>query len=267
MNTPENSPLGHGKTVYPNKYDKSQLFPIARPAGRPFFYGWDLWNAWEISWLNIKGKPMVAIGVLQVPCHSPNLIESKSIKLYLNSFNSERFDSITTVEDCIARDLTEAAGAPVEVKLSLLDAFDPTISRWQGINLDNLDIEIHEDNFDPTLLKLMAASPLVSETLISDLLKSNCPVTGQPDWASLRISYTGPQLDRESVLRFILSFRNHNDFHEHCVEEIFAAVQKLSQPSMLTVEARYTRRGGIDINPLRTTVANTLPANSRMIRQ
>lgn len=270
-NTTANSPLGR-ETAYPTQYDPGLLYPIPRAPARAQlgidgdalpFVGIDRWQAFELSWLDPRGKPQVATATLQVPADSPNLVESKSLKLYLNSFNTSRFDDAETVRARIEADLSRAAGAPVAMAFGL-----PALATDRGAeNIDGLDIAI--DSYgppDPTLLQADAGDS-VEETLHSALLKSNCPVTGQPDWADVTIAYRGPRLDRAGLLRYLVSFRDHAGFHEQCVEQIFVDLLARCAPQKLSVEARYTRRGGLDINPWRATAGLAPPASGRTERQ
>jgi 7-cyano-7-deazaguanine reductase len=282
MNTPDQSLLGKPVASYPDRYDVSLLFPIARAPARqeigltgalPFF-GADLWTAFELSWLNPRGKPQVAIAHITVPCETPNIVESKSFKLYLGGFNNTMFASVDAVRDCLRADLTEAlwrgadAPASMGVRLVLPDAFDrEQVHELDGLSLDRLDIECTDYQPAPHLLSTASGEPPVEEVLTSNLLKSNCLVTGQPDWGSIRIHYTGPQIDQGGLLRYLVSFRNHNEFHEQCVERIFMDLWRQCRPTRLAVIARYTRRGGLDINPLRTSHPMPLPANVRTARQ
>lgn len=269
------SPLGQ-KTVYIETYNNTLLFPISRQPKRNTigiseqslpFYGYDVWTAFELSWLNEKGKPVVAVADIIIPCDSPNIIESKSFKLYLNSFNNTQFHSAEKVQQTIIHDLSQAVGGEVSVTISYPDSFNNTqISSIEGVCLDDLDIDCNEYRVNSTLLKVYEEN-VKNSTLYSHLLKSNCPVTGQPDWGSLVISYNGLRIDNESLLQYIVSFRNHNEFHEQCVERIFMDLMAACQPSELTVYARYTRRGGLDINPIRSTKPLSAPANMRLYRQ
>jgi 7-cyano-7-deazaguanine reductase len=238
------------------------------------FFGADLWTAFELSWLTPRGKPQVAIAHVMVPCETPNIVESKSFKLYLNSFSNSKFASADEVRDRIRADVSEAAwrGAPsqssVGVKLLLPDQFDKEpVHELDGLSLDRLDIECTDYQPRPDLLTAAFDEKPVEETLTSNLLKSNCLVTGQPDWGSVQIRYAGPQIDQGGLLRYLVSFRNHNEFHEQCVERIFMDIWRQCKPVKLTVYARYTRRGGLDINPLRTSHPGALPANVRTARQ
>ncbi|NMM78231.1 NADPH-dependent 7-cyano-7-deazaguanine reductase QueF [Acidovorax sp. SRB_14] len=281
MDTPEHSPLGKA-SAYADQYDATLLFPIPRAGkraelgidGAPPFFGADLWTAFELSWLNLRGKPQVALAHITVPCETPNIVESKSFKLYLNSFNNTRFADAAEVQARIRADVSEAAWrgaahpATVGVKLLLPEAFDrEPVHELDGLNLDRLDIECTRYEPAPELLTAQFDEAPVSEVLVSHLLKSNCLVTGQPDWGSVQIRYSGPQIDQERLLQYLVSFRNHNEFHEQCVERIFMDVWTRCRPIKLAVYARYTRRGGLDINPLRTSHPQQLPANTRTARQ
>ena len=275
MNTPEQSQLGK-TSAYIDQYDASLLFPIPRAAKRlelgladtPPFFGADMWTAYELSWLNLRGKPQVALAHITVPCESPNIIESKSFKLYLNSFNNTRFLDAREVRERIRADIGAAVGAGVGVKTLGPELFDrEPVHELDGLNLDRLDVECIHFTPAPELLFAEFDEPPVTETLTSNLLKSNCLVTGQPDWGSVQISYSGAQINQEGLLQYLVSFRNHNEFHEQCVERIFMDVWTRCKPLKLSVYARYTRRGGLDINPFRTSFPQTLPANIRMARQ
>lgn len=263
---------------YPQTYDAALLFPISRAGARQEiglasdalpFEGWDLWNAYEMSWLNANGLPQVALLRIKVPCTSPNIIESKSFKLYLNSFNQTRFDSHSDVLACLQRDLSEAAGATVSIEMFAADQFEAEeISEFKGINIDGLDVSI--EHYEPNAELLTHSSDNknhTTETLFSRLLKSNCPVTQQPDWACVQIQYTGLAIDQASLLKYIVSFRMHNGFHENCVERIFVDIMQRCHPETLSVFARYTRRGGLDINPWRATPGMSVPSVVRSARQ
>ena len=283
MNSPQQSALGKSSS-YVDQYDASLLYPIARALKRgeigigggnlaPFF-GADLWTAYELSWLNLRGKPQVALAHFTVPCETPNIVESKSFKLYLNSFNNSRFADAAQVLTRLRADISEAAwrGSPqastVGVKLLPPDMFDrEDVAELDGLSLDRLDVECTRYLPAPELLTAVSGEPPVSEVLTSNLLKSNCLVTGQPDWASVRIDYSGPQIDQEGLLLYLVSFRNHNEFHEQCVERIFMDIWTRCKPVKLTVYARYTRRGGLDINPFRTSHPQALPPSVRTARQ
>ena len=281
MNTPEQSQLGKPAS-YVDRYDPSLLFPISRLPKRvelglhgavPFF-GADLWTAFELSWLTHRGKPQVAIAHVTVPCETPNIIESKSFKLYLNSFTNSAFASADEVRDRIRADVSEAAwrGAPapssVGVRILMPDQFDTEpVHELDGLSLDRLDIECTQYTPAPELLAAAFGEKPVDEVLTSNLLKSNCLVTGQPDWGSVQVRYSGPQIDQGGLLRYLVSFRNHNEFHEQCVERIFMDIWKACKPVKLAVYARYTRRGGLDINPFRTSHPMAVPPNIRTARQ
>ncbi|WP_368182259.1 NADPH-dependent 7-cyano-7-deazaguanine reductase QueF [Aeromonas sp. R7-5] len=262
------------QSAYISQYTPSLLQPVPRSLNRDDlglrgelpFQGSDVWTLYELSWLNAKGKPVVAIGEVFVPATSPNLIESKSFKLYLNSFNQTRCDSLEAVQALLVQDLSGCAGAPVSVTLFTLDQAPHQIAQLPGECIDNLDIEVDGYEFDETLLQGAAGREIVEETLHSHLLKSNCLVTSQPDWGSVVIHYRGPRLDREKLLRYLISFRQHNEFHEQCIERIFTDLKHFCAPEKLTVHARYTRRGGLDINPFRSDW-EPVPANLRLIRQ
>ncbi|MCK4623005.1 MAG: NADPH-dependent 7-cyano-7-deazaguanine reductase QueF [Desulfuromonadales bacterium] len=266
-----------GKTTeYVCDYDPQLLCPFPRQIKRDVigvtgelpFQGYDIWNAFELSWLNLKGKPIVAMGEFHFPCVSPNLIESKSCKLYLNSFNQTRFIDFADVEQRMIADLSAAAGAGVRVRLFDSDQFAAEqIQPLPGECIDDLDIEVDKYSLDPALLE-NSADPdrQVEETLHSHLLKSNCLVTNQPDWGSVLIRYRGGKIDREALLRYLISFRQHSEFHEQCVERIFVDLMRYCQPQQLTVYARYTRRGGLDINPFRSNYEVRI-ANLRTARQ
>ena len=265
-------PLGR-EVAYPSQYAPGMLFPIPRSHGRDEigiaasalpFLGHDRWHAYELSWLDARGKPVAATATIAVPAASPMLIESKSLKLYLNSLNATRFSSAEAVRGTILADLSKVAGAAVSVDFGL-----PPFAAADNdaILIDALDIDI-EDYGPPNAAHLaLENDTVVEETLRSELLKSNCPVTGQPDWASVRIAYRGAKIDRAGLLRYLVSFRDHAEFHEQCVERIFVDVMARCRPQTLSVEARYTRRGGLDINPWRATPDATPPAAGRDERQ
>jgi 7-cyano-7-deazaguanine reductase len=275
-NTPDASPLGK-PTSYQAEYEPSLLFPIARQgkrdeigiAGTLPFFGIDIWNAYELSWLNLRGKPQIAMATITVPADSPNIIESKSFKLYLNSFNQTRLAGPDALLDLLRADLSAGFGAPVQVNLITPDMFSGLrMGELDGLLLDRLDIEINEYTPDPSLLQANMAESMVEETLVSHLLKSNCLVTGQPDWGSVQIRYVGPQIDQEGLLRYLIGFREHNEFHEQCVERIFMDILRRCRPQKLAVYARYTRRGGLDINPWRSNfTTGQRPSNLHNARQ
>ena len=325
MNPLEHSPLGK-PSAYIDQYDASLLFPIARAPKRaeigidgaaPFF-GADLWTAFELSWLNLRGKPQVALAHFTVPCETLNIVESKSFKLYLNSFNNTRFANADEVKARLRADVSAAvwrangnlparsdlaapgaaaptapgaaplllrgtqaasatapawesrAAAAPTIGVTLLGAelFDrEPVHELDGLSLDRLDIECTRYTPAPDLLTVTRNEAPVSEVFTSNLLKSNCLVTGQPDWGSIQISYTGDQIEQGGLLQYLVSFRNHNEFHEQCVERIFMDLWTRCKPMKLAVYARYTRRGGLDINPFRTSFPAGLPRNVRHARQ
>ena len=277
-NTVDLSPLGK-TSAYRTDYAPELLFPIPRQGKRdeiglgvgttlPFF-GVDIWNAYEISWLNARGKPQVAIARITVPADSPNIIESKSFKLYLNSFNQTRLDSVVALKNLLQQDLSNGFGATVHISLTQPEEFGMVeMGELDGLLLDRLDIDVDHYSPAPELLKAALDEEPVEEKLVSHLLKSNCLVTGQPDWASVQIHYAGPQIDQESLLRYLIGFREHNEFHEQCVERIFTDILRQCQPQQLAVYARYTRRGGLDINPWRSNFSTAQrPPNLRGARQ
>ena len=272
----EASPLGQ-PVAYRDTYAPELLFPIDRQLKRDElgiaaaalpFVGADLWNAYELSWLNLRGKPVVALARFEVPADSPRLVESKSLKLYLNAFNQSRFDSAEAVAATIRRDLSAAAGAPVVVEVAPLGASSArSFGLPAGACLDELDIDIDTYQPAPQFLRAGRAGEEVEETLYSHLLKSNCLVTGQPDWGMVAVRYRGAAIDRAGLLRYIVSFRGHNEFHEQCVERIFCDIMARCAPRDLLVWARYTRRGGLDINPWRATPGGSGPGNTMEVRQ
>ncbi len=274
--SPTDSPLGKSST-YADSYDPALLFSFPRADKRaelgiqgtlPFF-GMDVWNAYELSWLNARGKPQVAIASLMVPADSPNIVESKSMKLYFNSLNQTRVGSATELADLLRTDLSAGFGASVQLKLVSPEDFGKlAMGEFDGLLLDRLDIEVDRYEPDPSLLKVNKDETPVEETLVSHLLKSNCLVTGQPDWGSLQLRYVGHPIDQEGLLKYLIGFRTHQEFHEQCVERIFMDVLRQCAPTKLMVTARYTRRGGIDINPWRSNFSlSAMPANLRHARQ
>ena len=269
-------------STYADRYDAALLYPLPRAAqraligvtDRPIFLGADLWTAYELSWLNARGKHQVALGRFTVPSESTHLVESKSLKLYLNSFNNTVFADIDAVRQTLQKDLSEAVWRGGVVKSSVgVQLMSPEqyakekISEMDGLSLDRLDLDCSHYQPAPELLSAASNEAPVTETLYSNLLKSNCLVTGQPDWGSVSISYSGAQIEQAGLLQYIVSFRNHNEFHEHCVERIFMDILTRCKPTKLTVYARYTRRGGVDINPWRSSHAQGLPAQVRTARQ
>ena len=267
----EQSLLGKD-TQYPTQYQPDILFPIARATAREQYahvagirQGKDWWHVFEISWLNPNGVPQVAIGRLTLPATSPNLIESKSLKLYFNSMNFTTFASQDTFKATVEKDLSHAAGASVTIDLFHVDELE--ISKPQGLCIDTLTPTRLEQHPDASLLALDAAATVVEETLYSHLLRSNCPVTGQPDWGTVFIRYQGAKICSASLLAYIISYRQHNGFHEQCVEQIYADLWQNLQPEKLMVYATYTRRGGLDINPCRVSDEAWLVEPIRLARQ
>jgi len=271
-----NAPLGK-EVAYPTSYNPELLYPISRSVNRKLlnysgtipFMGADIWNAYELSWLGPRGKPEVAIAQFQIPANSPYIVESKSFKLYLNSLNYAKFNDISDVKSALESDLSQAIG--VKIKVTLLSPIDWDKRETQpllGKCMDRLDIEIDPSKApDASILKADFAAGQVEETLYTNLLRSNCPVTGQPDWGTLIIQYKGPLIDEASLLTYIIAFRNHQEFHEHCVEKIFCDVKDKCRAIELSVYARYTRRGGLDINPFRTNFNAPWPFNTKLARQ
>jgi len=279
-------PLGKASS-YPDRYDRSLLYPISRALGRQCitgiarasewaealpaslpFMGWDLWRGYELSWLLPSGLPQVAILNVWVPCDSPCIVESKSFKLYLNSLNSEVFESTTSLAERIGADLTPILGQKARISIITADQFaQETLQEPAGVCLDNPDTVIDRYQPDARLLKGAAQGQPLQEQLYSRLLKSNCPVTNQPDWACVQIAYEGPAISRQALLRYIVSYREHQGFHEQCVEQIFCDIMAQCQPTRLSVYAQYTRRGGIDINPWRATPGMPEPSAMRSAQQ
>ncbi|MGZ9897972.1 NADPH-dependent 7-cyano-7-deazaguanine reductase QueF [Shewanella gaetbuli] len=262
-------------TEYQAEYDASLLQGVPRKLNRDAialsgdlpFHGTDIWTAYELSWLNSKGKPMVALAEVHLDINSVNLIESKSFKLYLNSFNQTKFDSVEDVQNRLTQDLANCAQGDVTV--SIIEPKHFTFERvveLPGTCIDDLDIEVDNYDFNPDYLQDSTEDKNVAETLNSNLLKSNCLITSQPDWGSVMIRYQGPKIDREKLLRYLISFRQHNEFHEQCIERIFVDLKRYCGCTKLTVYARYTRRGGLDINPYRSDFENP-PESHRLARQ
>ena len=266
-------------TPYPDQYDPNLLFPIQRSVNRaklgikehaPLpFMGIDIWNAYELSWLNAKGKPQIALAEFQIPADSPNMIESKSFKLYLNSINNSRFENEDELRQRLIADLSKVAGSQITTRINPTDAIAKQgMEEMGGVLLDRLDIEVDcAAGADPSLLGVNESFSPVEQCLVSHLLKSNCPVTGQPDWASVQIRYQGRPILEEGLLRYLIGFRQLGEFHEHCVETIFCDIKQQCKPEKLSVYARYTRRGGLDINPFRTDYNAVWPDNTRHARQ
>lgn len=269
----DDTPLGR-RTDYIDQYTPALLCPVPRwdarevldldPEALPF-HGMDYWNAYEVSWLDGRGKPVVVMGEFSVPCNSRNLVESKSLKLYLNSFANSRFGSVAAVRSLMEKDLSDCAGGPVDVRLRTFDqaAADP----WLEINgdcVDRLDIDIDSGVEDIRLLT--DQGPERTETLYSHLLRSLCPVTGQPDWATLVVRYTGAPISQVTLLRYVIALRNHQGFHEQIIEQVFTDILRQCQPRQLSVYGRFTRRGGLDINPFRSNFEERA-LNRRVVRQ
>lgn len=265
------------ETVYPTSYCPDLLCAIPRSQGRELlgltdktpFFGFDLWTAYELSWLDLKGKPVVAVADISIPCDTENLVESKSLKLYLNSLNQERYSSTQDVTAVLEKDIAGCVKGVVLVDIHTPDGYrNFGLASFPGICLDDMDIDLVVDTYepDPSLLSLNDGGAAVTESLYSHLLKTNCPVTGQPDWASILIRYAGWPIDPEGLLKYIISYRNHQGFHEQCVEQIFTEINELCQPDELEVYARYTRRGGLDINPYRSSKKMN-PPKLRLFRQ
>ncbi len=267
----KDSPLGK-KVKYISTYSPDLLFPIPRESKRKEigindklpFKGCDIWNSFELSWLNNKGKPVVAFAEFIIPADSPNIIESKSFKLYLNSFNNTHFASVTEAEKRLHSDLSKAAGKEITVKADLIKNQTPTLQCFDDLCLDDYDISCDTYHVDSNYLT--TNDEFITEKLYSNLLKSNCPITGQPDWASIQICYTGIKINHTGLLKYIVSFRDHDEFHEQCIERMFCDIMKRCQPQSLSIYARYTRRGGLDINPYRST-DNECVENIRLFRQ
>ena len=266
-------------TQYPDQYDPSLLFPIPRAENRAKlgfkdsqalpFVGVDIWNAFELSWLNKKGKPQIALAEFQIPADSPNMIESKSFKLYLNSLNSTHFADEHQLRELLIKDLSAVAGSKITIRIQATEAVAKKgMQEMSGVLLDRLDIEVDLNlPADPNLLGVNESFGPIEQCLVSHLLKSNCPVTGQPDWASVQIRYQGRPILEEGLLRYLIGFRQLGEFHEHCVETIFTDIKRQCKPEKLSVYARYTRRGGLDINPFRTDYNSPWPDNIRHTRQ
>lgn len=270
-------PLGK-TTEYPTQYTPQLLQPVPRQLNRdtlgltneslPFSHGADIWTLYELSWLNMNGLPQVAIGEVHIDHRSVNLVESKSFKLYLNSFNQSKFSSIEQVQQRLEQDLCTCAQGNVIVKLYALEHFTgQAIRNFDGVLIDQQNITIDDYQFTPEILVNCANTQLhTSEKLVSHLLKSNCLITNQPDWGSIQIEYMGAKINQEQLLRYLVSFRNHNEFHEQCVERIFCDLMHYAKPEKLCVYARYTRRGGLDINPYRANYSVSF-YNHRLARQ
>jgi 7-cyano-7-deazaguanine reductase len=270
------APLGR-ETPYPSHYDPTLLFPIKRQQVIPSniaVIGWDFWRGYELSWLQRNGLPSVGLIKITVPCDSEFMTESKSLKLYLNSFNQEKFSDVEQLTACIQNDVSIAVGATVAVSMVMPEHFkseyidEPNDSgHLVEINIDQSQRNFNIYSPDASLLRCDTKQPFITESVFSRLLKSNCPVTNQPDWASVHIHYSGHPIDHEALLAYIVSFRQHQGFHEKCVETIFADLMRVCQPERLSVYARYTRRGGLDSNPWRATPGCTPPTLMRSAQQ
>lgn len=273
------NPLGK-QVPFPERYSPDLLAPIPRKENRAHlgirensaelpFSGVDVWNAYELSWLGPTGKPVVAILQMLVPCESPCIVESKSLKLYLSSFNQENFGDFESLQAVIHKDLEQALGMKPDVRILFLHETSGVsdIEEPDGVCLDTLAINVEDYQPRPELLVTEAGEMEVKETLYSHLFRSNCPITGQPDWATVSIAYHGRPISHEALLQYLVSYRRHNDYHENCVERIFLDIQQRCQPQTLSVQARFTRRGGIDINPLRVTPGQPPNEFRRLIRQ
>ena len=268
------SPLGVS-SGYTDNYDPKLLFAILRSKSRATlglgsdlpFHGEDIWNAYELTWLDQHGKPRLAMAELRIPANSKAVVESKSLKLYVNSFSGTQFKDSEEVRNLIIKDLSELCSATVEVQLVLsTDSEFGRIGRLPGFCIDSLSVTCEHYEVDPGLLKLQVNAPIVQEELYTNLLRSKCPVTSQPDLGSILITYSGPQIEPSSLLRYIISYRNHEALHETCVENVFLDIMDRCQPDKLSVYARYLRRGGIDINPFRSNF-ETHVRNVRLSRQ
>jgi 7-cyano-7-deazaguanine reductase len=269
----EHMPLGR-EVPYPEQYSPELLYAVPRSEHRARlglgaelpFHGTDIWNAWELTWLAPSGMPQYATAEIRVPFDSPNIIESKSLKLYLNSFAMSHYASAEDVAEAVEADLSACAGADVSVALRRASSTEGSrIARLPGFCLDSLRVDCDADAVDPSLLRAEPGTA-VTEDLYTHVLRSLCPVTHQPDSGSLLVTYTGPRIDREGLLRYIVSFRQHEDFHESCVERMFIDILDRCRPEKLTIYARYHRRGGIDINPFRSNFEDDVP-NTRLWRQ
>lgn len=270
------SELGKEST-YDSIYNPNKLFPISRKEKReeigidPLklpFCGFDLWNHYEVSWLNERGKPLVALAEIIIACDSPNIIESKSMKLYFNSFNNTKIKDVKTLQLIVKQDLESRVAAAVDVRITPLGELGEqlVLKAFEGECLDHLDVSCEVYQVDASFLK--TENVYAEEILFSDLLKSNCLVTNQPDWGSVQIAYKGNKINKEGLLKYLVSFRNHNEFHEQCIERIFVDVMERCRPEELSVFGRYTRRGGLDINPYRSTSkTERVEKNQRLFRQ
>lgn len=270
-------------TSYPKTYAPDMLYPIPRALGRAnlalpadaLSIGMDWWQVFEMSWLNLHGISQVAMARLAIPATSDYIVESKSLKLYFNSLNFTEFDNQQAVKATVEKDLSACLKTDVTLEIFEVNiANSLPISAPQGDCIDNaLDSSDKKiaivSNVNPSSLTVahQGASDSQLQILHSHLLRSNCPVTNQPDWGTLEIQIDSQPIDRAGLLEYILSFRQHNGFHEQCVEQIFSDLTQVFAPKTLMVRAWYTRRGGIDINPCRVSDISLLPPPSRLNRQ
>lgn len=267
------NPMGI-KSTYPDSFDPGLLVALPRSTNRTElgltgslpFVGEDIWHAYELSWLNKQGLPLVAIARFIFPFNSPNLIESKSFKLFLNSLNQERFNDQQEMVEKLIEHLSQCSGGNVKIELFDLNEAAEFIKSPDGICIDHLNVTINDYHPNASLL-VVDENNIVEESLYSNLFKSNCPVTDQPDWGSISISYKGPAITHESLLAYLVSYRLHSDYHESCVEKIFVDIHNKCKPQELTVQANFLRRGGLDINPIRSSKIEETKTLSRFIRQ
>jgi 7-cyano-7-deazaguanine reductase len=265
------SPLGK-PTTYPDRYDASLLFPIERSTqraelgiGAPLpFSGVDIWTAYELAWLDRRGKPVAAIGEIRIGAESPAIVESKSLKLYLGSFAQERMNTLEELKRRIAGDLSKICAAPVDVSL-LPSRTTMRVAELAGESIDGRNVAI--ETYEPDATLLTRGARFVEESLRTALFRSNCPVTGQPDYADVVVRYRGPRIDRTELLKYFISYRRHAAFHETCVERMFIDIGLRCRPEQLTVYARFLRRGGIDINPFRSNFEPAPHRSERTPRQ
>ncbi len=276
MGTPADSPLGKA-TVYGDRYDPSLLFAVERAPQREAigldatvtlpFEGVDAWTVWEAGWLAADGRPRVAVVRFEVPAGSAAIVESKSVKLYFTALNDTRFTTPGMFRDTVARDLSRATGAAVEVGLVDVDDAQALARRAvPGESIDAAPLEPLQASPAPAQLRLRHGGSIVDEVLVSRLFRSVCPVTGQPDYAQVSVAYRGRALERGALLGYLLAYRHHPGFHEHCVERILCDLEAVAQPQSLSVAARFTRRGGIDINPMRWR-GRARPADAPTLQQ
>ena len=270
----DETPLGR-KSEYVDTYTPALLCPVPRWDAREEleldmdsvpFHGVDLWTAYELSWLDLRGKPVVAMAELRIPCHTRNIIESKSLKLYLNSFANSQFEDRRKVIQVLEDDLSQCSGGAVEVRIAYLEEADrEPLMDLNGTNVDRIDLDVASYDYDPGFL-MTEQGPLRTETLYSHLLRSRCPVTGQPDWGTVLVRYSGQPISHASFLRYVISLRNHQGFHEQIVERVWLDIMSQCKPNHLTVYGRFTRRGGVDINPFRSNFED-LSVARRTVRQ